>query len=69
MQKFINKQKSFGFIKILQELYMMQKNMIIYFFFINNIIFVLKKEQSSKVKKIVDLLSKMFAIEIIKELK
>lgn len=47
----------------------MQKSGIIYFFFVDDMVFIFKKKKSNKVKQIVDLLSKLLTIKVIKELK
>lgn len=61
--------KKLGFIKILQELCVVQKNGIICFFYVTNIIFAFKKKQYDKIEKTDILLSKALTIKRTKELK
>lgn len=61
--------KKLGFKKILQELYIVQRDGIIDFFYIDNIVFTFKKNQVDEVKKIVELLSQVLTIKIIGKVK
>lgn len=60
--------KKSGFKKILQELYIIQKDGINYFFYTNNILFTFKKNQYNKIKKTIALFSKTLTIDRKKKL-
>ena len=68
-QKLTDEMKKLGFKKILQELYVVQKDGIICFFYKNNIVFAFKKDQRDEVEKTIAPLSKVLTIERKGELK
>lgn len=55
--------------KILQEVFMVQKDGVIYFLYVDNIVFAFKKKKSDKIKRIVELVLQTLIIEVIRELK
>lgn len=68
-QKLTNAMKTLGFVEILQEPCIVQKNRVICFFYVDDIVFAFKKDQTSEVKQVVGQLSETLTLEEKGELK